>query len=84
MGEIAAVGQCAGAQRAIAFDHALAERQQQAKHVFGDRFGIAAGLIDDQDAALGAGLHVHGVVTGAVGGHDQQVRRVWRSSAPVW
>jgi len=34
MGEIAAVGQCAGAQRAIAFDHALAERQQQAKHVF--------------------------------------------------
>ena len=44
--------------------------------MFGDRFGIAAGLIDDQDAALSAGLHVDGVVTGAVGGDDQQVRRV--------
>ena len=68
--KIAAIGQAAGAQRPVAFDHALDERQQHAEHVFGDRFGIAAGLVDDQDATLGASLHVDGVVTGAVGRND--------------
>ena len=75
-GEGGAVSQRAGAQRAITFDHPLGERQQHAEHVFSDRFGVAAGLVDDQDAALGAGLHIDGVVTGAVGRYDQQVRRV--------
>src|SRR5262249_56665287 len=70
-GEIAAIGQAAGAQRPVAFDHALDERQQHAEHVFGDRLRIAAGLIDDKDAALAAGFDVDGVVTGAVGGDDQ-------------
>src|SRR5499427_3382497 len=43
---------------------------------FGDRLRIAAGLIDDKDAALAAGFDVDGVVASAVGGDDEQVRRM--------
>ena len=44
--------------------------------MLGNRLGVAAGLVDHQDAALGAGLHIDGVVAGAVGRHDQEVRRL--------
>ncbi len=57
-GEVVAIAQRAGAQRAIAFAHPLDQAQHHAEHVLGDRFGVAAGLIDDEDAALGAVLDV--------------------------
>ena len=55
--------------------NAFDQRQHHAEHMLGDRLGIATGLIDDKDAALGTGLDVDGVVAGAVGRNDQQVRR---------
>ena len=44
--------------------------------MFGDRFRVAASLVDDENAALGARLHIDSVVTGAVGRDDEQVRCV--------
>ena len=46
-----------------------------AERMFGDRMGVAAGLVDDHHAGRGAGVDVDGIVAGAVGGDDQQVRR---------
>ena len=43
--------------------------------MFGNRVGIAAGLVDDQHARLGAGLDIDGIKTRAVGGDDQKIRR---------
>jgi hypothetical protein len=64
-------------KRAIAFADFLDQHQHHAEDVLGDRLGVAAGLIDDQDAAFGAGFQIDGVVAGAVGRHQQQVRRVF-------
>ena len=50
-GVIVAVAERAGAQRAIAFADPFGQAQHHAEHMFGDRFGVAARLIDDQDAA---------------------------------
>ena len=48
------------------FEDALGQRQQHAERVLGDRIGVAAGLIDDQDARRRAGIDVHGVEARAV------------------
>ena len=68
----------AGAQRPIVFGDALDQDQHHAQHVLGDRFGVAAGLIDHQDAAFGAGLDVDRVVAGAIGRDEQEVRRLFQ------
>ncbi len=44
--------------------------------MLGDQFGVAAGLIEHKDAALGAGFDIDRVVAGAVGRYEQQVWRV--------
>ena len=64
---VGAVADRAGAQRAIGLADALDQAQHHADDVLGDRLGVAARLVDDQDAALGAHPHVDGVVTGAIG-----------------
>ena len=43
--------------------------------MLGDGMGIAAGLVDDQHARIGARLDVDGVEARAIAGDEQQVRR---------
>ena len=66
----------AGAQRAVGLAHPLGQAEHHAEHVLGDRLRVAARLVDDQDAALAAGIHVDRIVAGAVARHDQEVRRL--------
>ena len=54
-------------------DDPLGEREHHGEHVRRHRLGVAAGLVDDEDAGLGAVLDVDGVEAGAVGGDDEQV-----------
>ena len=51
----------------------LREREDHGKDVCRHRLGVAAGLVDDEHARLGAILDIDGVETGAVGGDDKQV-----------
>ena len=61
--------------RAVGLDDALGEAEHHGERVLGDRLLVAAGLVEHQHARVGAGLQVHGVVAGAVGGDDQQALR---------
>ena len=79
-GVIVAVAERAGAQGAVAFADTLDQTQHHAEHMFGDGFGIAARLIDDQDTVVGAVLDGDGVVAGAVGGDDQEVWRLFQTA----
>ena len=63
------------AERVVDLDDLLRQHQHHAEHMCGDRVGVAAGLVDDQHAGVGAVLDVDGVVAGAAGRHDQEVRR---------
>ena len=65
-----------GAQGAVGLAHPLGQAEQHAEHMLGDCLRVAARLVDNEDAALVAGLHVDRVVTGAVARHDQQVGRL--------
>ena len=71
--EIAVVHR-AFAERVVGLDDLLRQHQHHGEHMRGDRVGIAAGLVDDQHAGVGAVLDVDGVVAGAAGRDDQQVR----------
>ena len=74
--EVDAVREPAGAQGAVGLAHTLDQAEQHAEHMLGDCLRVAARLVDNEDAALAAGLHVDRVVTGAVARHDQQVGRL--------
>ena len=63
------------AQRVVGLDDLLRQHQHHGEHVRGDRIGVAAALVDHQHAGVGAVLDVDGVVAGAAGRDDQQVRR---------
>ena len=63
------------AERIVDLHHLLRQHQHHAEHVGRHRVGVAAGLVDDEDAGIGAVLDVHGVVAGAAGRDDQEVRR---------
>ena len=60
---------------AIGLDDALGQRQHHRQRMLGDGMGVAAGLVDDQHAGIGAGLDVDRIESRAVAGDEQQVRR---------
>ena len=62
-------------QRAVGLNNAFRQREQHCQSVFGDRMGIAAGLIDDQHARRRAGFYIHRIVARPIARDDQQVRR---------
>ena len=62
------------AQAPIAFADAPRNVEHQADGMFGHRGRVAAGLVDHRDARRGAGRHVDGVVAGAGGRGDQELR----------
>ena len=59
--------------RAVVTNSALGQPQDESDGVFCNRAGIAGSLVYDAHARLGAGRHIHSVVTGAVAGHRQQI-----------
>src|SRR5262249_22753933 len=72
--EAAAVVHGAASQGVFGLNDLLGEHQHHGEHVRRHRLGIAAGLVDDEHAGVGAVLDVDGIEAGAVGGDDEQVR----------
>ena len=60
-------------QAPVAFVYPLRQRQHHAERVLGDRARVHAGLVDDDDAGLAAGVDIDGVVAGAAGRDADQL-----------
>jgi len=71
----------ATSQGPVVQEHALGECDHHRYGVFGDRFAIAARLIDDDDAGSRAGVDIDRIGTGAIHGNDEQVRHALQEIA---
>src|SRR5690606_34593343 len=60
---------------AIALDDALREAKEKRERVLRHGLGVAARLVDDENARLGAGLEIDRVVARAVSRDGEEVRR---------
>ena len=69
---------------AVSFNDAFRQRQHHRQGVFGDRFLVAARLIDHSNPGLGASVDINCVIAGPVRRRSDQVWRTGEQSVLTW